>query len=398
MDAPLTIGQRVASFRKAAGLSRADLAARIDCSTDTLKSYELGRRSLDAYTTIEKIADALGIDVTELLGRPPRLPSPETRAAHLAIPAVRRILLQAQLPGGPTGAPMPLAGLQARVDESSRLRRHARYGELGASLPELLTDLTVTAATTSGADRAAAYRLLAEARHDTTMMTKKLGYVDLAALAAMQALQAAYVTEDPLLVTAMEWTQAEVCMSAGATAEAEGLIRAGLDRLDPLLGDDTDTWSLWGTLQMVLAVVDAKRGGRADAAEHLAEAAAAAGRLGTAEPGYQTEFSAGNQALHAMHVGLELGEDLEPLERIRHVNLSMLPRERRGRHGIDRARARARAGDDAGAMEELLAADRISPEGVRSHPLTQELVVSAAQRARQVGPVAEAARRMHIAI
>jgi hypothetical protein len=278
------------------------------------------------------------------------------------------------------------------------MRRHARYNDLSRILPELLTDITATALVFEGTDRDAAHHLLAEARHNAAMMTKKLGYVDLAALAAAQALQAAQVSGDPLLVTAMEWTQAEVCLTAGASAEARALTAVGLDRVDGLLADDDDgAWSLWGTLHLVSAMLAAQGGQQEEAALHLAEAATAADRVGD-RAGYQTEFSAGNQAIHVVHVALELGEGRNALDRIAHVDMSRLPKERRARHMIDRARAHVRDGDDTGAMAEILAADKIAPEGVRSHVLVQEMVTTSARRAQLLGPIADVARRLKIEI
>jgi transcriptional regulator with XRE-family HTH domain len=397
-DPRSTIGQRVALLRQARGLSRDELAGAIGYSGEWLKSVELGRRQLDRFSVIQALAEALGADYTDLLGRPTPTGDPATQAAHQAIPALRRTLLRAQLPNSTAGSPLPLPELRTRVNRTNRQRRHARYGNLAVDLPELLTDLAATAAATAGAQRDVANHLLAEARHNAAMMTKKLGYVDLAALAAAQALQAALASGDPLLVTAMEWTQAEVCMTAGATDEARLLVAGGLDRVEGLLtDDDLGAWSLWGTLHLVDSVIDAQRGQQAEAANALAEAAIAADRVGSAAT-YQTEFTAGNRAIHVVHVALELGEGREALDRVAGIDLTSLPKERRARHGIDRARAAARDGDDAQAMHEIVTADRLSPEGVRSHPLVLDMVATAARRARTLGPVAETAKRLRIPI
>jgi len=395
---PQTIGQRLQQARIARDWSREDLAGALGKSPEWVKSVELGRRRLDSFTVIQAIADVLQVDYTDLLGRPRALGDPTTQGAHLLIPAVRRTLLHSLLPA--VGAvPLPLDELRRRVTDSNGLRRHGHYTQLATLLPELLTDTAATAAAIGEADRPAAHHLLAESRHNAAMMAKKLGYVDLAALAAGQAVQAAQLSGDPLLITAMEWTQAEVCMTAGARGEAEALLDIGLDRIDGLLGSDDDTgqWSLWGTLHLVKAVTASQRGRSADAAAHLAEAASAADRDQTGGA-YQTEFSEGNQAIHVVHVALELGEGVEALERVARVSLAGMPRERRARHRIDRARAFTRDGDDAAAMREITEADRLSPEGARAHPMVQEMVLTAARRARTVGPIAETARRLHIAI
>ncbi|MFD0851455.1 hypothetical protein ACFQ07_04455, partial [Actinomadura adrarensis] len=69
------------------------------------------------------------------------------------------------------------------------------------------------------------------------------------------------------------------------------------------------------------------------------------------------------------------------------------------RHGIDRALAHSRDGDDATAMEELLEADKLAPEAVRNHPIAHELVGAAVHRSRVVkGPIAAVAERLGIPI
>ncbi|WP_371496233.1 helix-turn-helix domain-containing protein [Kitasatospora sp. NBC_00374] len=396
MAARRSIGQRVARYREASGLSRAQLAEEVGRNADWLRSVESGRLPLDRYTMVHAIAAALDADPVDLLGRPTPVGDPRTRPAHRTVPALRRALLRAGLPLTVQEEPPPLDVLRRRVDETDRLRRHAHYGELGLLLPQLLDDLRAAADTSAGVDRDIAHHLLTEARHNAAMLTKKLGHPDLATAAAAQARQAAAVPGDPLLATAAQWLQAEVCLTVGATAEAQALIDGGLARLDGLLTDTAPgAWSLWGTLHLVGAVLEAQLGRQAESAGHLTEAATAADRVGE-HPGHQTEFSAGELAIHLVHAALELGADPDVLDRITEVDLSRLPRERRARHGIDRARLFARAGDDATAVRELLAADRIAPEAVRAHPLVPELVLTAAHRSRTPGPATDAARRLAI--
>ncbi|MEU9126619.1 helix-turn-helix transcriptional regulator [Kitasatospora sp. NPDC048540] len=422
MEARPTIGQRVKAHREAAGLTREQLAEQVGRSAKWLRSVELGNRRLDRYTMIQALAEALHADLADLLGRPRPGGDPHLLAAYRTLPALRHALYGPQFGphAGPHAEPLAPASaappsvdeLRRRVDETDRLRRDARYGELGDRLPALLTELGGAAALLDGVERDVAYRLLTEARHNAAVLAKKLGHTDLAALAAGQAREAAAAAGDPLLVLAAQWLQAEVCLAAGFGPQARALIADALDRTDGLLGEaasgadaragsrmwaGSGAWSIWGTLHLVAAVLEAQRGRQPESAGHLADARAALERIGgpdTEHTGHQTEFSAGNHAIHLVHAALELGEDLEALDRIAGVDLSRLPRERRARHGIDRARARARAGDDEGAMRELLAADRISPQTVRCHPLARETVAAAAPRGRTGGPVAEAARRL----
>lgn len=401
MTAEPTIGRRVREYRVARGMDRAELADLVGRSPDWLKSVELGRRRLDRYSIITALADALKVDVTALLLVPRQAAGDgDQQRAHIAIPALRRVLLRSDMQSRGAGAPIPLDDLRARVDAAHRQRRHAHYGDLTAALPQLLLDTGSTAAVLDGADRERAFGLVAQARHDAAMVTKKLGYVDLASIAAAQAVRAARSSGDPLLVTAMTWTQAEVYISAGAVDEAHELTTGSIDDLDPLLGEgDAATWSLWGTLHLVEAVIRAQWRQRGEAATHLVEAASAADRVGSGRSEYQTEFGPENKAINATHVAMELGEGGAALDRIAGISMAALPKERRARHGIDRALARSRDGDDAAAMRELLAADKIAPECVRNHPIAREIVGTAAKRSKVVKePIATAAARLGIAI
>lgn len=61
-----TVGRRIAATRRAAGLSQAELAARLHWPRDTLVHYEHGRRAI-AVARLEQIAAALGIPPVILL-------------------------------------------------------------------------------------------------------------------------------------------------------------------------------------------------------------------------------------------------------------------------------------------------------------------------------------------
>ncbi|MFD9126025.1 helix-turn-helix domain-containing protein [Kitasatospora sp. NPDC059571] len=404
MEARLFIGRRVALRREALGLTHGQVAEAVGRDAAWLRSVESGSRRLDRYTMVHALAEALGADPADLLGRPGGAGDPHTRAADLALPALRRALLRGQSDTGPTadadvldrvGGPAGPDDLRRRTDEADRLRRDGRHDRLARDLPSLLDDLRAAAAVAPEADRAAVHQLLAEAAHAAAVLAKRLGHPDLAALAAAESARAAAVTGDPVAAAAVQWLRAEICAAAGATAEADRLVASGLDRTDPLLGRAPGAWSVWGTLHLVGAVLAAQRGSQADSAPHLGEAATAADRAG-AEPRHQTDFCAAEHAVHAVHAGLELGGDTDLLDAVANAPLGRLPAARRARHGIDRARAQARAGDDTAAVRELLAADRLAPQVVRAHPMAAETVLAAVRRSRGAGPVREAADRLGI--
>ncbi|UWQ30224.1 helix-turn-helix domain-containing protein [Leisingera sp. M523] len=62
---------RIRELRKTNGLTLAELAGKIGVSAPHLSEVERGKKNLNNHL-IERIADALGVSPTELLGAPPR--------------------------------------------------------------------------------------------------------------------------------------------------------------------------------------------------------------------------------------------------------------------------------------------------------------------------------------
>ena len=72
------LGQRLAATREAEGLSQTDLAKAVKVSQQIIADYEAGARQLPVWRLM-CVADAMGVDVTELLGtsrQPPRKRGP----------------------------------------------------------------------------------------------------------------------------------------------------------------------------------------------------------------------------------------------------------------------------------------------------------------------------------
>ncbi|GAA4835204.1 helix-turn-helix transcriptional regulator [Kitasatospora terrestris] len=435
MDAGLCVGRRVALLREASGLTRAEVAEAVGRSTEWLRAAEAGRQRLDRYAMVDALADALGVAPGELLGLPCGREDPVTGPLHRAVPALRRALLRsgiparaaADLPGadlpstgslsagarpagtaatgarsaGPSPAHVFTAGpdpadrpsvdaLRHRLSAAVRHRQEARWTNLALALPPLMDDLRARTAD-APADTEPS-RLLARALHEAALLAKRLGALDLAALAAAEVRHLAEPAADPVLSASALWLQAEVGLAAGAVSEAAECLDAGLAAAGAVLGRAApQAWAVWGTLHLVSAVLEGQRGRQAESSAHLAEAASALAHTDASSSG-PTGFGEGEWAVHTVHAALELGEDLGALARIEGMDLRALPAERRARHGIDRARAAARAGDAVGAAGELLAADRVAAQVVRTHPLAGELL----RTAPSSRPVADAAARLGV--
>ncbi|WP_253800271.1 helix-turn-helix domain-containing protein [Kitasatospora paracochleata] len=385
MDVTLCVGQRAGRQREALGLTRGEVAEAVGRSPDWLRAAEAGRQRIDRQAMVDALADALGVSPGELLGVPCGREDGVAGPVHRALPGLRRALLRSGLPVPATADPPPIEALRRRLAAASRLRDSAAWADLALKLPALLDDLRgATAHDPTGVEPAG---LLADALHETSLLVKRLGAYDLAALAAAEVRHLAAALDDPARSASALWLQAELALCTGAVAEASGCLEAGLASTDALLGRaDPQVWAVWGTLHLVAAVLEGGRGLQAQSSAHLAEAAAALAHTDPVTAG-RTGFGVGEWAVHTVHAALELGEDLGALARIEGVDLSGLPAARRARHGIDRARAQFRAGEVTAGLGELLAADRAGAAVVRTHPLVGELLRTAP--GRTVAPTAE---------
>ena len=131
--------------------------------------------------------------------------------------------------------PRPLGELAAETDRAGQLRMQASYVELGDLLPALLLELTVHAHQARDAQRARAFRYLADAYTAVDSMAYKLGYMDLFAIAAERMAWAATQADDPLLRPVSAIRRSSAFMAAGAWYGGMRLLdRAGREIEDGL--------------------------------------------------------------------------------------------------------------------------------------------------------------------
>jgi transcriptional regulator with XRE-family HTH domain len=92
----LSIGERIARYRRALGLTQEGLAMRLFRSKSWVTKVERGERPLDSVRTLLEVARALGVEVRDLTGHP-WFPEPGG-AGHEAVPAIRRALTALSAP------------------------------------------------------------------------------------------------------------------------------------------------------------------------------------------------------------------------------------------------------------------------------------------------------------
>lgn len=379
-----TIGERVARARIARGISQETLAGLMGRSSSWVSKIERGVLPLDRKSVVLKLAEVLDVDANVLEGRSQ---APQVLGKHgrtVVVGELRQALMRWATPAiNPprSGARHTPGSLRQRVDTANQLRQDARFSDLAVSLPPLLDDLRDAAEIE--ADRDTVQTMATEAMHDARAMTKKLGHLDLAWMAAELAGQAARGTDDPLLAAANAWNHIEVYKAANAPGPARALALATIDELADGLGSATPGHlSLWGTMHLQAALIAAYWNNRDDAATHLREATEAATRLGSDGNHYDTMFGTTNVAIHQVAVAVELGDAQTAIDHGKQIESSRVGRERRARLGIDLARAFEHARKHERALVSLLAAEKLAPDYVRPHPLVREIVGAQLRRAR----------------
>jgi transcriptional regulator with XRE-family HTH domain len=389
-----SIGGRLRKLRRGR-MTQEQLAARAGVSTVLISKLERGERSSARLPTLQKLATALDVPVSELIDRPSRLDGAEEGASVLALRDA--ILSPADVPGlgeGPGGEPAEPSILQRAVNECTRAYWAGDFAHLTAMLPRLIGSARAARQVPEWATGAA--EILTRACDLAAALMVHLGKEDVAAVAAERALTAAEQAEDNLLVAAMQGTYAWVLLHQGRLDESERIAVAAADRVQPSFTDGDKDIAVWGNLLMT-ALAPAAAAGR-DVDDYVRLASAGAERIGHRVRVWNTSFAGASvhmQAVHAYAVKREPAKALSASERL---DVAELPGPiSRGRHLLDVAQAQVDLRRDHDATVTLARARAVSPgwwghQGV-ALVLVDELVGRQRRLPRALRELAEAAGR-----
>jgi len=257
VDEADAIGRRVAHARKLRGLTQLGLAGRAHVSKSLIAQVESGHKPATP-SLVAAVSAALNVDLTDLTGQPYRGSNARSDRIHTAIPQIRQALVYWDVAPILDVPPRPLGELAAETDRAGQLRMQASYVELGALLPALLLELTVHAYQARDAQRARAFRYLADAYTAVDSMAYKLGYMDLFAIAAERMAWAATQADDPLLRPVSAIRRSSAFLAAGAWYGGMRLLdRAGRE-IEDGLSDQPGALSVLGTVHLRTAIMAAR--------------------------------------------------------------------------------------------------------------------------------------------
>lgn len=375
-----SIGARLRQLRRDAMLTQEELAERAGVSRDLVAKLEQGTRQSARLISLVRLADALDVGLSELLGKRAHLDGKRDDASVLAI---RDVLLSPSLLPGlePDDAePTALAELKGAVAAAGRAYWAGKFAELAAALPALIMDARASMAgvgPAAAAPLALAYDLAAS-------LMVHMGKDDLAAISAERAITAAASGDDELLHATLHGTYAWVLLHQGRLAAAEQLAARMAARLEPSFSAPDTHIAAWGNLLMT-ALAPAAVAGR-DVSQYISLAGAGAERIGHRVSLYQTSFGPATvamQAVHAYTVRREPGLALEAARKIRAGDLQGISY---GRHMLDVAQAHVDAGHVKTAIGLLTQARTLAPVWFRHQGIARSLVRELVEHSQRMSP------------
>ncbi|MCK1816342.1 helix-turn-helix domain-containing protein [Streptomyces sp. XM4011] len=403
MTENLTIGERVAWYRRRRGLSQEVLAGLVGRTTDWLSKAENNRIELDRFSVITALAEALDVSLGDLLAEPTLLQW-SNDSDRRTVPALREALMDytqlTPMLGSPADdEPPALEDLRADVKEVLDAYQVSRYGFATRRLPHVLAGALAAARAYSGRAREEAHAELALTYHGAAMVLGKVGESELAWIAADRGLAAAQHSGQNTVTGSLFRAVTHCLTSTGRFTAAIQLVNDAAGVMQPDLCTANDDYlSVYGTLFLAGAMAAARAEDRATTQTFLREADEAARRLGADANHLWTAFGPTNVAIHRVATAGELGDIQIAADLGQRVDTSGLPVERRVRHSLEVARALSAWNRTDEALASLLDAEQVAPEQVRHHYLSRELVIGwiRGTRRRPSQPVADLARRIGV--
>ena len=381
-------GERIQILRERKGLTRPVLAGLVGMSASWLKGIERGTRLRPRLPLLVKLAEALSVgDVAVLAGIDMDLGAASVpvssfaRIPHDAVPAIREAVRDPLLvlPGDTPD----VSALEARTADAWRLWHQSpqHRTDVGRILPRLVTDARTAARAAEGADRRAANAVLADVyalvQHEVVWASE----TELTWIAADRAMTAAQEADTPIALAGGAWTLAIVQRSGGDTAAAATLAVEAADLLEPRLEDGSDELrAMYGALHLHAATTAARAGHEGDAWRHWDVASATADRLPDGYFHPWTMFGPANVKLHAVSISADLSQSAEARNQAEQIDPDEIPsRERRGRLGVEIARAYHQRHDYPGALHWLEEAYRTAEDSVRYSPSARQIAADVAE-------------------
>lgn len=407
MTETLTIGERVAFYRRRRGQSQEVLAGLVGRTEDWLSRVENNRIDLDRLSVIRRLADTLDVGIGDLVAEPTLLDWTADSGTR-TVPALRSVLMDyrqvtpllTSSSGNGDHEPLSLDGLQHDVGEVFDAYQASRYGYLTGRVQLVLSDALHAVEVAASYERARTLGLLALAYQAAVAVLTKLGETDLAWIASERGLAAAQQADSPVVLGSLFRSVTHALHATGRFQASVELTEAAVGVLQPYLSSRADDAlvSVYGSLFLTGAIAASRVEDRQTTATFLREAQERASRLGRDANAMWTAFGPTNVAIHRMTTAMELGDVQIAVDLGPRIDTSGLPVERQVRHAIETARAYSARNRRDDALGVLLDAEQLAPEQIKHHAISRQLVLSWLRHHRgpRSVPLDELARRLHL--
>jgi transcriptional regulator with XRE-family HTH domain len=371
----MTVGERVAYYRRRRGLSQVTLAGLVGRTESWVEKIENGRAALDRVSVISQLAKALDVSLHDLL--PDDVAEVDDQTQGQSVPALRELILSYRAVNARFAAkerniaPVGATTLHQLVDDTWTAYQDSRFGYVIMRLNQALPVAYVTAQH-PGRPAQDATRCLAYLYQVAASVLVKLGDLDLARLCADRGDLAVQLANDPIAAASLQRSVAHTLLSNAQYADAIAVVQDGLAEAGSLRSPAG--LSVRGAFTFVGAMAAARLGDRTEATSFLRHANSLATQLGQDANHVWTAFGPTTVAMHEVSVAAELGDIRLAAELGQAVDVTALPRERQVRHRLEVARALSRLARRDAAEAMVLTAEHAAPDQVRRHFLTHELV------------------------
>ncbi len=386
-------GARVAELRRQRDLTQSELAAAIGRTASWVSQVERGVQPVNRLDVLRLLADGLGVPLPVLQPEAPGAAGPGVRAADEAAPAAEEAApaVDEAAPNDLDQARLVISGhpaldvvlepredfraeqipeLRDEVERVWELTHDDRFAELSKAFGALLPRLERAARSASGGLRPEIYRLLARTYQALAAAFVRQDEADAAWLAADRAIRAAELADDRLGVFVGVFRLVHAFVRLQRLDQAEHAAVTALNTLAPHAEAEStavEELSVVGSLHLALALVHARAGERSAARDQIDKARTVAARMGVERNDFNLEFGPANVEVQAVSTAVDLGDAGEALDIAKDLDVSGLSVERQARLLMDLGRAHVQRRQFGDALAQLLRAEEIAPDLVRSH-------------------------------
>lgn len=377
-------GQRIARARRRRGLSQATVAGLVGRSESWLSQVERGKRSIDSYGVLTRLAGVLRADIDDLTGSVHGgVPRGYALAAQIERAMMGYDALDACITGEGVGRRHDLDYLQLAAQTAYRDYQATRYEQAGRRLTGLIRDVEAASRQASCA-AAGPCRSRALVYDTTAALLSRVGEHPLAWTAADRAMAAAESSGDPLLAAAGAWRLSYVLIGRSPPHQGLELATTAAHAVERVMRSSSPAqMSIYGALNLAAATAAAAIYDEAATRAFLAQAQATADLLGADANMLGTAFGPANVAIHTMSAALRFGDGRTAVEVGEALDGTSLPPGLIGRRAqvyLDLARGYAMRRQDAAAVNILLAAEKLSPQLVRFDHSTGDVLTGLLSR------------------